>query len=153
MEVQNKMDTLLIEIGTEEIPAGYIIPALEAFKNKITTSLEKSRIDHGEAKIFGTPRRLALMVKDVAVSQNSQTSTITGPPEKIGFDENGNPTIAAQKFAAKAGIDVNQIKVEETKKGRYLTAVIEEKCESTKSILENILEMQLLSVPFTRSVI
>ena len=151
MEVQNKMDTLLIEIGTEEIPAGYIIPALEAFKNKVSTSLEKSRIDHGKAKILGTPRRLVLMVEDVAVSQKSQTSTITGPPEKIGFDENGNPTIAAQKFAAKAGIDVDQIKVEETKKGRYLTAVIEEECETSISVLENILEKHILSIPFPKS--
>ncbi|MBU2452723.1 MAG: glycine--tRNA ligase subunit beta, partial [Proteobacteria bacterium] len=56
------MNTLLIEIGSEEIPAGYIIPALDAFKNKILVSLDKSRIDHGIAQTFGTPRRLVLMV-------------------------------------------------------------------------------------------
>jgi glycyl-tRNA synthetase beta chain len=145
------MNKLLIEIGTEEIPAGYIIPALNTFKKNIIAAFDKYRIDHGKAKIFGTPRRLALMVEDLAEQQNPKTSTITGPPEKIGYDENKNPTIAAEKFAAKAGIDVDQIWVEETKKGRYLTAVIEEKCESTISILENMLEKQILSIPFPKS--
>ncbi len=145
------MDNLLIEIGTEEIPAGYIIPALEAFKENILNTLDKSRIDHGKAQILGTPRRLSLQVMDLADSQNPKISTITGPPEKIGFDENKNPTIAAQKFAEKAGIDIKAIKVENTKKGRYLTAVIEEQCESTSSILENILEKQILAIPFPKS--
>ena len=97
------MEKLIIEIGTEEIPAGYIIPALEAFRENIIDVLDKSRIDHGSAQILGTPRRLVLMIKDVADSQNPVTSTITGPPEKIGFDENTQPTLAAQKFAEKAG--------------------------------------------------
>ncbi|MCP4672524.1 MAG: glycine--tRNA ligase subunit beta, partial [Desulfobacula sp.] len=145
------MDNLIIEIGTEEIPAGYIIPALEAFEENILNVLDKSRIDHGKSQILGTPRRLSLKILDVADNQNSKTATITGPPEKIGFDENKNPTIAAQKFAEKAGIDVEQIKVEETKKGRYLTAVIEEKCKATSSILENILEKEILAIPFPKS--
>ncbi|WP_299978304.1 glycine--tRNA ligase subunit beta [Desulfobacula sp.] len=144
------MNTLLIEIGSEEIPAGYIIPALDAFKEKILASLDKARIDHGEPRTFGTPRRLALMVEDVADTQNPKTSTITGPPERVGFDENGSPTLAAEKFAAKAGVALDQIKVEDIKKGRYLTAVIEEKCESTVFILENILEKEILSIPFPK---
>lgn len=145
------MDTLLIEIGCEEIPAGYIIPALDAFKESILASLDASRIDHGNARTLGTPRRLALIVEDVADMQNAKTSTITGPPERVGFDENGEPTLAAQKFADKAGVKVDQIKVEETSKGRYLTAVIEETCESSMAILESILERKILSIPFPKS--
>lgn len=144
------MKTLLIEIGAEEIPAGYIIPALDAFKGNILSALDRSRIDHGTAHTFGTPRRLALMVETVADMQNLKTSTIKGPPERIGYDENGNPSIAAEKFAAKAGVSLDQIKIEDTKKGRYLTAVIEEKCESSISILESILEKEILSIPFPK---
>ena len=144
------MNTLLIEIGSEEIPAGYIIPALDAFKEKILSALDKSRIDHGKAHTLGTPRRLALMIENVADMQNAKTSTLTGPPERVGFDENGNPTIAAEKFASKAGVAVDQLKVEETPKGRYLAAVIEEKCESSVSILESILEKEILSIPFPK---
>ncbi len=145
------MDTLLIEIGSEEIPAGYIIPALNAFSNKILASLYKSRIDHGQATTLGTPRRLVLMVEGVADMQKPQTSTITGPPEKVAFDKEGKPTIAAQKFADKAGLSLDQITVEDTPKGRYLTAVIEEACESSCTILEQILEKTILSIPFPKS--
>ncbi len=78
------MNKLLIEIGTEEIPAGYIIPALNAFKKNIIATFDKYIINHGSAQIFGTPRRLALIVEDLAEQQNPKVSTITGPPEKIG---------------------------------------------------------------------
>ncbi|MCP4024491.1 MAG: glycine--tRNA ligase subunit beta, partial [Desulfobacteraceae bacterium] len=144
------MNTLLIEIGCEEIPAGYIVPALNAFKDNLSAALSKARIRHGSARILGTPRRLTLLIDDVADMQDAKTSVITGPPEKVGFDGDGKPTIAAQKFAAKAGIDIDQIKVEKTDKGSYLTAVVQEKCESSVSILENMLEKQILAIPFPK---
>ena len=144
------MNTLLIEIGCEEIPAGYLIPALDIFKENILSALDRSRIDHGNAKTLGTPRRFVLMVENVADMQNPKASTLTGPPERIGFDENGNSTLAAEKFASKAGLAVDQLKVEDTPKGRYLTAVIEEKCESCVSILESILQKEILSIPFPK---
>lgn len=145
------MNTLLIEIGSEEIPAGYIVPALNAFEKNILAALDKSRIDHGSAHTLGTPRRLVLMVKNVAETQKAKTSVVTGPPEKVGFDENGQPTLAAEKFASKAGVTIDQIKIEETAKGRYLTAVIEEKCDTAAAILERILEKEILSLPFPKS--
>jgi glycyl-tRNA synthetase beta chain len=151
MEGTNKMSNLLIEIGTEEIPAGYIIPALNSFRDKILVALDKARIDHGDAQIMGTPRRLVLLVADVAETQKAKTSTVTGPPEKVGFDAEGKPTIPAQKFAEKAGISVDQIEVVETKKGRYLTATVEEPCETSAAFLEGILEKQILSIPFPKS--
>ena len=145
------MNTLLIEIGCEEIPAGYILPALNAFKGNILLALDKNRIDHGEARIFGTPRRLALMIEGVGDMQATNTSTLTGPPERAGFDENGKPTLAAEKFAAKAGVAVQDIRVEDTPKGRYLVAVIEEKCESAVLILESLLPREILSIPFPKT--
>ncbi|MCP3943707.1 MAG: glycine--tRNA ligase subunit beta [Desulfobacteraceae bacterium] len=145
------MNTLLIEIGCEEIPAGYIIPALTAFKNNIIAALTKARIDHGGAKILGTPRRLTLVVTNVAPAQTPKTVTISGPPEKVGFDENGKPSIAAQKFAAKAGIGVDDIIVSDTAKGRYLTAVVEETCESSVAILEKMMAKQILAIPFPKT--
>ncbi|MBU0972277.1 MAG: glycine--tRNA ligase subunit beta, partial [Proteobacteria bacterium] len=145
------MSTLLIEIGCEEIPAGYIIPALTAFKQNILSALVAARIDHGEAKILGTPKRLTLMVKNVAKAQNPKTSTLAGPPERVGFDENGKPTLAAVKFAEKAGVSVDTIVVEDTGKGRYLTVVVEESCDVSVAILEQMMAKQILSIPFPKS--
>ena len=145
------MKTLLIEIGCEEIPAGYIVPALTALKNSMCKALTQARISHGEARIMGTPRHLSLMIEQVADAQEAQTTTLTGPPEKVAYDADGNPTIAAQKFAEKAGITVDQLELSDTGKGRYLTAVVEESCDASAAIIEKMMEKQILSMPFPKS--
>ena len=50
-------DTLLLEIGAEEIPAGYIEPALKALSARLLSKLDEARIEHGDSRLFGTPRR------------------------------------------------------------------------------------------------
>ena len=83
------MEKLLLEIGTEEIPAGYINPALSSLSSGLLKRLDDARIEHGEAVTFGTPKRLAVMVSDVALKQTSLSTEFTGPPEKEGFDDQG----------------------------------------------------------------
>jgi glycyl-tRNA synthetase beta chain len=110
------MDTLLIEIGSEEIPAGYIEPALKAFSSLMTQRLAHLRIEHGTARVFGTPRRLTVEITDVADAQTPLVTEITGPPKKVGFDDAGKPTMAAVKFAEKAGVGLDEIRIKETEK-------------------------------------
>ena len=69
-----------------------------------------------------TPRRLAVKVESVARKQKSIKREVIGPPAKVGFDENGKPTMAAQKFAEKVGIKVSRLKTKKTEKGNYLFA-------------------------------
>ncbi|MCP3872908.1 MAG: glycine--tRNA ligase subunit beta, partial [Desulfobacteraceae bacterium] len=144
------METLLIEVGAEEIPAGYIVPALKAFKKNLLSKMAKERIECGKCEYFGTPRRLALIIEDVATEQKSETSTIFGPPESVGFDEEGKPTQAAHGFAKKAGISVEEITITEQKKGKYLTAQVEAKTVATADILGEILPEQILMIPFPK---
>jgi glycyl-tRNA synthetase beta chain len=117
------MNDLLLEIGTEEIPAGYIEPALKALSSNLLQKLSDARIGHGRVTTYGTPKRLCVKVEDVADKQKSQKTEITGPPEKVGFDEDGSPTMAAIKFAEKLGASVKKIQIVETKKGKYLSLV------------------------------
>ncbi len=116
------MENLLLEIGAEEIPAGYIDPALKALSSNLQQKMSQSRIEYGNIKLYGTPRRLALEVEDVAARQKSIKTEITGPPSRVGFDEKGKPTIAAKKFAEKVKVPLSKITVKETKKGSYLCA-------------------------------
>ncbi len=146
-----KMNNLLLEIGTEEIPAGYINPALKALVSGLSKKLTETRIEHGSTQTFGTPKRLAVVIRDIADKQTSITTEVTGPPEKVGFDENGKPTMAAIKFAEKVGISVKKINVCETKKGRYLCAVKTEKGTGTKNILKTILPEVIASLPFPKT--
>ena len=144
------MSNLLLEIGTEEIPAGYIVPALEAMSATLSKKLSDARIDHGRLQIFGTPRRLAVTVENVAPKQKSVKSEIIGPPANIGFDDNGKPTMAGQKFAEKVGIPVNKLTIKKTPKGEYLAAQKSERGLASKTLLKDILPSVILATPFPK---
>jgi len=145
------MNRLLVEIGTEEIPAGYIHPALESFSSILTKKLNESRIAHGEIHIYGTPRRLAIIVDDVSEKQPPLSVEMMGPPERIAIDEDGSLTIPGRKFAEKIGVRPNQIKIKDTEKGRYLYAVKTERGVTAKSILKQILPETILSLSFPKT--
>ena len=144
------MDNLLLEIGAEEIPAGYIRPALKALSSSLLQKLSDARIEHGNARVYGTPRRLAVNVENVARKQKSIKSEVIGPPAKVGFDENGMPTMAARKFAEKVGVPVNKLTVKETPRGSYLAAEKMERGLATQTLLKEILPEVILSIPFPK---
>ena len=145
------MKSLLLEIGTEEIPAGYIEPALQSLSTTLLQKMDDMRIEHGSAKVFGTPRRLAVEVEDVAEKQRSLTSEVMGPPEKVGFDTNGKPMTAAVKFAEKVGVSVNALTVKETEKGRYVCAKVSERGQASRTLLKSILPEVILATPFPKT--
>ncbi len=145
------MDNLLLEIGTEEIPASYIEPALKALARMLTQKLKETRIDYGGTKILGTPRRLAIILENVIGRQRVVKTEILGPPKNVGTDAQGNPTLAAKKFAEKAGVPLNRIAFKETKKGLYLCAVKTERGLSTKTLLKDILPEVILATPFPKA--
>ena len=144
------MDSLLLEIGTEEIPAGYINPALEALSATLLQKMTAARIEHGAAKVFGTPRKLAVKVENVAVKQKSIKTEVIGPPTKIGLDEKGNQTVAARKFAQKVNLAVNKLSIKDTAKGSYRCGEKTEKGQATRNMLKNILPEAILSIPFPK---
>jgi len=145
------MDNLLVEIGAEEIPAGYIEPALKALSSNLLKKMSRARIDYGNVKLYGTPRRLAVKVENVAARQKSIKTEITGPPSRVGFDENGRPTLAAKKFAEKVGVPLSRITVKETEKGTYLYAKKTERGVSSRKLLSSILPEVILSTPFPKT--
>jgi len=145
------MPTLLLEVGAEEIPAGYIVPALKAMAADLKKKLSAARITHGEARIYGTPRHLAVMIEDVATRQKTVTSEIQGPPQKVAFDGSGNPTVAGQKFAEKVGLDVSKLTVKTTQKGAYVCAKVVERGLAARTILKQILPEVILATPFPKT--
>ncbi len=142
---------LLVEIGTEEIPAGYIAPALDFFGQTLRRRLEEARIGFGDIRTYGTPMRLAVSVAGVAERQEAATSEVLGPPESVGFDADGRPTVAAVKFAEKVGVDVSRIRVADTPRGRYLCAEKTESAMDSAAILGQMLPEIVLSLPFPKT--
>ena len=142
---------LFLELGTEEIPAGFIASALQDIQELLSQELERARISYGEISTFATPRRLAVSIKDVARLQQRQELEVTGPPARIAYDDSGKPTKAAEGFARTNGVSVDELQIIETAKGEYLfiSKVIEG--GETKIELQQILPRVISKISFKKS--
>ncbi|OGW05299.1 MAG: glycine--tRNA ligase subunit beta [Nitrospinae bacterium RIFCSPLOWO2_02_FULL_39_110] len=141
---------LLLEIGTEEIPSLYLLPAVNKVEELAKKLFADNRISYGQLNVFVTPRRLILLVKDLADRQRGVASKVIGPPMKVSFDENGAPTNAAVGFAKNQGTSVKNLKIEKTEKGEYLCVVREEKGKETQMLIPGILTSLIFSIPFPK---
>ena len=144
--------TLLVEIVSEEIPAGYIAPALEAMAALMDRKLSQARIESaGRGETFGTPRRLTLMVRDVAEQQASITKEVVGPPKTVAFDAEGRPTKAAEGFAKSQGVSVKRLTVKTTAKGEYVCVKKLERGQASWRLLQTIIPEVIIAIPFPKS--
>ena len=142
---------LLLEVGAEELPASFVEPALEDLKRVFTERCQQARLAHGEVRAFGTPRRLALLVRAVADGGQDVQREVQGPSVKAAFDAQGKPTKAAEKFAEGLGLKVDQLKRAQTPKGEYLAATVEDKGRPAPDILEDVLHQAVHSINFKKS--
>lgn len=142
---------LLLEIGCEEIPSSFILPALERMEAVFREFCAQNRIEHGEVKTCATPRRLALTAAEVAETQAKKVEEIKGPPAKIAVDENGKFTQAAAKFAESRGGKTNRLIVKDTGKGEYVFLVTKEKGRKTKQALPELPVRIIKSLIFPKS--
>ncbi len=142
---------LLLEIGTEEIPAAFLPKAIKDMEEIIRKEFSNRRIAHGDIKAMATPRRLCLCVANLANRQEDQIIEKIGPAKRVAFDENGNPTKAATGFAAGQGINVSEIEIITTEKGEYICARKKIAGKETKALLPDVLKKFILSIPFKKS--
>nr|WP_092068453.1 glycine--tRNA ligase subunit beta [Dendrosporobacter quercicolus]NSL47102.1 glycine--tRNA ligase subunit beta [Dendrosporobacter quercicolus DSM 1736]SDL76213.1 glycyl-tRNA synthetase beta chain [Dendrosporobacter quercicolus] len=138
---------LLLEIGTEEIPARFMPDILTQFKTIAAAKLAELRIAHGEVQVVGTPRRLALVVREVVEKQADHESINKGPSVKIAFDEHGQATKAAQGFARGQGVDVSELLVKEG----YAYAVVHEAGQSVSQLLPTLLPEMIHALSFPKN--
>ncbi len=145
------MKELLLEIGTEEIPAGFVPQALIDLEKLVRKELEINRIDFQGVKTFGTPRRLVLVVETVAEKQEDLEVKKVGPAKQAAFDGSGNPTKAAIGFARGQSVPVESLKVIQTEKGEYVCAVRQERGKPAFELLSSMLPRVILAIPFQKS--
>jgi len=142
---------LFLEIGAEEIPAGFIMDTIHRLEIEIIQALGEAHIEYGDTKRLGTPRRLVISISDVLEKQPDWPTEKQGPAEKVAKDENGQPTKALIGFAKGQGLSVDDLELRETSKGKYYYAVKEEKGVETKNLLPNILSNIVSSINFKKS--
>ncbi len=142
---------LLFEIGTEEIPASYVPPALEQLQEIVAKSLTEHRIPFKELQTLGTPRRITLAIKDLQIKQESIETEVVGPPKSIAYDENGEPTKAAIGFAKTQGVEISDLRIVETERGEYIAASKREEGKSTHELLETLLPEWIEALRFPKT--
>ena len=107
----------LFEIGTEELPPKALPELEQALREGVEKQLAAANLQHGAIASFATPRRLAVRVRRLAAHQPEQTVRRRGPPLRAAFDGAGQPTRAAQAFAASCGVDLAQLGRERDEQG------------------------------------
>lgn len=132
---------LLFEIGCEEVPAGMLAKALAELPGAAAKRLATARLSHGDISALGTPRRIALIVKQLADRQPDLDEHIVGPPAAVGFSGDGSLSAAGQAFAKKNGLDPAALRAEEVsgKKGRYIVATRHVQGSDTTALLGDLL--------------
>lgn len=145
------MREFLLEIGTEEIPAGFIPQALEALDHLMRKELETQRITFERISTLGTPRRLVLVIPSLAERQEDIETRKIGPSRRAAFDADGNPTKAALGFAKSQSVRVDSLEIVQTEKGEYVSAVKKELGRPTAEVLASCLPRLVLSIPFQKS--
>ena len=138
---------VLLEIGTEEIPAHYMPSILSQVKQLAAEKFAEANIAYEEIRTVGTPRRVALLMKGVAEKQADISSKRKGPSAKIAFGADGKPTPAAMGFARGQKIAVEDLVVEDGYVYAYVTSVGAE----TAGLLSQILPSIITSLSFPKS--
>lgn len=141
---------LLLEIGTEEIPARFLPEAVERIKTFSEALFTEHRIPCNHVRAYATPRRIALFA-ELAPQQTENEKEVWGPPVTVAFDANGKPTRAAEAFARSTGVELSQLQRKEKGKGMYLFAVVKEAAQPTAGLLPELLPRIILSLNFPKS--
>ncbi|MEE9543506.1 MAG: glycine--tRNA ligase subunit beta, partial [Thermodesulfobacteriota bacterium] len=130
---------LLFEIGTEELPAGFIVPALNRLDELLRKGLKKAGLDFISIKTLGTPRRLVLVVEGLCATKPEPSVEVKGPKKEAAFDDKGEPTRALLGFAKGQGVKVDDIEVREDGKGAHVYAKKKVEGKDTINLLPGLL--------------
>lgn len=147
-----KQNDLLIEIGTEELPPVALKGLRDAFANSIEKQLKDAALTFASAERFASPRRLAVLLHSLDQQAPSQTLEAWGPPAKVAFDKEGNPTRAAEAFAQKNGLDIGELKNHIANDGKQdkLFVKNEQAGAQTTAIIFDVIEKALAALPIPK---
>ncbi len=146
----NKIN-ILFELGVEEIPSGYIKPAIEALNKALITLLEQSNLSYSNLQMFSTPRRFAFIINELDEKQEDKIIEKVGPSINIAYDDNGNLSKAAMGFLRSANSAKDDIFIKKTNKGDKIAIKKKIKGKLSKQILKEKLPEIIFKLNFPKS--
>lgn len=141
---------LLIEVGTEELPPKALRGLSESLTQGLGQRLQAAGLTYASLKGYGSPRRLAVWVQGLTISQPDRVLERRGPALTAAFDEEGKPTAAAQGFANSCGVSVDTLESLENEKGAWLVYRQRRQGELTRELLPDILAQALQALPIPK---
>ncbi|AOE50941.1 glycine--tRNA ligase subunit beta [Kangiella sediminilitoris] len=141
---------LLFELGTEELPPVSLKTLRDALKKNVVDALKAKDFEFDEVEAFATPRRLALIVRDLSDAQPDKEVERLGPAVAAAFDDDGNAKPAAAGFAKSCGVEVDQLERIQTDKGERLGYTISQKGQTLSDLIEDILTGALKKLPIPK---
>lgn len=145
------MQDFLLELGFEELPARFVQSTLNALSQTIQAGLEKERLAHGEVSLYGTPRRLAVLIKDLQLQQEDQVLEVKGPPKNIAYDTEGQLTKAGQGFLRSQGVEADAVFIKEFQGADYVYIKKEVKGKQTSALIKPLLEDIIANLHFPKN--
>ncbi|NPA58422.1 MAG: glycine--tRNA ligase subunit beta, partial [Aquificae bacterium] len=145
------MRNYLLEIGTEELPPTAVNTALEYFSEKLPELFKTYLGTEGDVEVFGSPRRIGFLLKNLKEKEPDREELIIGPPAKVGIDSEGRFTKAALSFAAKNNIPVEELQVIENEKGRYLAAKVVKEGKPLVDRINEVVPELVSRIPFPKT--
>ncbi len=139
----------LVELGTEELPPKNLKNLMNALVESIQSDLSALELSFGAVKAYAAPRRLAVLVENLASQTPAKELVVWGPPAAIAFKE-GEPTKAALAFAEKNGIAASDLKAESDGKVEKLVARISQSGKPTAELLEKVVSDALAKLPIAK---
>lgn len=131
--------TLLFEIGVEEMPSAPLYDAVAQLQTDAECALTEARLSFSSIETFGAPRRLVLRVGELSEYQKERSLKVRGPAVKAAYDSEGNPTKAAEGFARAKGVQIESLVCEADESGEYVYAHIVEPGRSVRDVLPELL--------------
>jgi len=142
---------LVFEIGTEELPSSAVYSGVSQLQVSVPKALDDAGLQYGEIGVVATPRRLAVLVSELADKQSDTVGTHKGPATRAAFDAQGNPTPAAVGFARGKGVAVEDLQVIEDDNGSYVYATVETVGLQASDVLPNLLARLVENLEWAKS--
>jgi glycyl-tRNA synthetase len=141
----------VLEIGCEELPPDDVRAGVEQLRARMPALLGELHLSHGDVRVLGTPRRLAVIVEELAGRQPDRRRVIRGPQESVAFDSSGQPTKAALGFARSHGVDVTDLELRAEGRANHVVATVQESGRAAEEVLAESLPGMLGELSFAKS--
>ncbi len=146
----NKRADFLVELFAEELPPKSLLKMAKAFAQQMSDGLQKANLDFSKVDYYATPRRLAVLVRDLIDAQADQTIERKGPALSQAFDASGNPSKACEGFARSCGITPQELITIKNEQGEWVGYQQHVPGKPTMSLLPAIVEQAVAALPIAK---